>query len=237
MDARLRIGRALLDAAGLPERDSPFEIQWPDDRQRPDLTMVVGRIRIAAFGPGKFGDKPLAISRDLEKLQLDIGDIRRRIENIDGEVRGALNRAADPLWREYRTVGVDPDADADRIMALSTAIDAVPRDRWAVPAAVAALRALEKAIPEVIAKADKAAQDRPATGRKKNEAAHNIAVLVAAYVRDVTGELPEDRRKYSGSFFEDTLAEVFDALDLNADPQSPAKSALTTLRAKRSTNV
>ena len=164
-------------------------------------------------------EHPRKIAGELEKLQLDLGEIRRRIGKIDYRAVTWLNQFGSKYYQEL----------FGTMEELSRHVKEAPPETRTVPAAVAAIRRLERAIPKSIAFATHLANSVPGTGRKKNWKVHAIALVVAGYIRDVTGDPPGPRQKYSGSDFERTLTEIFELFEINADAQAPAKAALLKL--------
>ena len=218
------LARILRRAAGLEDLPDPLEYTPGGNWVR----HYTGSILSVLPMPISYLEKhPSKIARELEALQLDLGEIRRRIEKIDGITEGEINTLDSQNYREFHEI--TSTDDGNRMEELWRAFEEEPPETWTVPAAVAAIRRLERAIPAVIDRAEYQSAHRPVKGRKKNFTAHTIAEVVAEYVRDVTGELPGPRRRYSGSDFERTLAEVFALLELKADPQQPAKASLSKL--------
>lgn len=219
----VELARILRHAAGLEDLPDPTEYQPPADGFIWVMHYVWSILSAVCVSDDHL-KYPRKLARELEALQLDLGDIRRRIEKIDDGTKSNLNRFGSPNYLAFHETN-----DADRMEKLWRAVEGEPPETWTVPAAEAAIRRLERAIPAVIDRVKYQADRAPATGRKRNWKAHAIAETVAEYVRDVTGGLPGPRRKYSGSNFELTLVEIFDLFDVDADPQQPAKAALSKL--------
>ncbi len=221
------LARILRRAAGLddlpdPTEHNPGEMLW--------VMHYVFSILSVLPAPSSHAQRPREVARELEALQLDLGEIRRRIKKIDEDTEIWLNRFGSPNYRAHREYHeiVSTD-DANHMEELWRAACEEPPETWTVPAVVAALQRLERAIPGVLARANAVADHTPATGKKKNWKAHEIAEIVKEYVRDVTGEPPGPRLRYSGSDFERTLTEIFELLEIKADAQQPAKAALSKL--------
>ncbi len=223
-EADVKLARILRRAAGLDDLPDPLE-RKPDGMPRVYhyVTLILSNIP----EPVDYRKFPRPVARELEKLQLDLGDIRRRIEKIDTDSKSWLNRFGSQNYREFKENSSTDDGNRKKYIWDDLCEE--PLETWTVPAAVAAIQRLERAMPAVIMHANFIADRTPASGKKKNMKARRIAFVVARYVREVTGDLPGPRLRYSGSDFERTLDEIFELFEINADAQAPARAVLLKL--------
>lgn len=215
------IGRILRRSAGLPEEEDSFVERW-DEVHLPNLRLVVSYIVIARHGPA--WANPRTVEDALEEIRNDIKHLKKSIALLDGYTRGAINRAGDPGREEYEAANLS--GDIDRMVSASNAREAVPREQWTVPAALAALRQLEAAIVPVIERVIKADARMKETGRIPRYVKPNIAYIVARYLYDVTEEIPglTTSPKVTGPFGL-ALQEIFDLLSLPKGVGNPGKIA------------
>lgn len=225
------IGHILRRTVGLPAEDDPF-IERSDESALPSLGVVASSIVVAGYGPGVFGRKPRAVETDLEALRRKLGKVRKQIAALDSEVRSAINRAGSDENRYLRELIKTQPANIDEIIRAQRAAETVPREQWTVPAALTAIERLENATVPVIEHAVEASTQLSHTGRPRGGAKGRVTVIVARYIRDVTGNAPKvpDRPwEESDDSFAVALREIFAILGLPPGIQRAAEYATSKL--------
>lgn len=242
----ISIGQALQRAAGLPGsgpllcRENPW-LAGSGGAHPPILDTAIKKI-LNASSPMPNWRNPRAVETELEAVRRDIKRLRNRIASLEEytdiigfNLKGYIDLNGDPgpmterIFDEAAQAEWDALADDDKTASAMAGFYFVPYKECTVPVALAALAKLDAAIVLTIEEAIEASAKLPETGRIPNVVAKDVAYVVAEYVRDVTGELPGPRLRYSGSDFERTLTEIFELLEIKADAQAPAKAVLLKL--------
>ena len=237
------LGQALQRAAGLPasgpllSRENPW-LADSGGAHPPILDTAIKEI-LGASSPMPNWRNPRAVETELEAVRSDIKRLRNRIASLEDytdiigfNLNCYIDNNGDPspvterIIDEAAQAEWDALADDDKTASAMAGFYFVPPEEYTVAVALAAMAKLDAAIVLTIEEAIEASAKLKETGRIPNVVAHGVARVVAEYVREVTGNLPGPRRKYSGSDFERTLVEIFKLLKIKAGAQAPAKAVL-----------
>ncbi len=227
-ELRISVGHSLRCAARLPDEDEPFIKRW-DEAHLPDLSITASYIVNARFGPA--WKNPRTIEAELGAIRSDLKKLNRRVTLLDSYTKSAINRAGAPDREEHEAAMVS--GDPERIVSAMKAREAVPREQWAVRAALSEMDRLEAGIVQVIEQTIKAGDQLPPTGRIPNYEKNEVALYVADYLYEVTEKIPGLTTKpiVTGPFAL-ALQEIFKILGLPAGVKQPGKWAISKLNPK-----
>jgi hypothetical protein len=163
--------------------------------------------------------------------------LRTALAELHSHSRTALNQEADPRYRRMRELNNSSTLSEAELSELRELVgNPRPREAWACPRAEAALEALEAACVPAIERTIEAgaALGSGRRGRRPNWAARSVALVVARYIRDVTGEPPSVWREGGrlGGAYGRALDEIFDAVGLGGDTYRAAEWAITELEGR-----
>lgn len=233
----LQIGHALRRAAGLPPLDDPInEIARPDELHLPWLGFFIGGISRGQFPTPDHVKRPRKVAQELTAIRHKLRDLQQRMAVLDDTTTVALNWAGSMGNRAYKKALESANSHEDLPPVLDPR-DYLPReqyDGWDVQAALDTMARLEVAATEVeeqlTADAISEVAEKPSgssAGRKPNLNKRNVAVLVAQYIRAVTGNAPAFWKsdQPSGPFAK-ALAEIFNLLHLPSGIDRAAEQAI-----------
>jgi len=226
------IARALRDAAGLPDLDNPFT-ERSDEAHLPYVGEFVELIW--GHSPPHMGPNPRALEAEAEAVRSDINRLKKRLALLDREIvnfiRTRESSEGEELYLAAQT------GNFDRILSAHKAWKAQPREQRILHAVFTELNRLEAVIVSLIEEAIEADAQLPKTGRIPNIHARNVAVVVAVYVEEVTGEIPglTTSPMVTGPFAL-ALTEIFKILGIKGGVQRPGEWAISELTSKLSKN-
>ncbi len=219
------IEKVLRGVLELPADERSFAANsWESDACR-GASQTASKILIASFAPPPIAKTPKTVAKDLATIKKKSGYLRAQIAAIDGYTRGVINRAGSTHHQEYKAA--EADGDLERFIDAFQKAGQVPREQWTIPAAMAAVEELEKAIAVAIERAEKNSQSEhfpKGGGRPPDFVKMNVAIILARFFRDVADEEPKlwpddapDERWKRGDPSESyalALKEIFEILGL-----------------------
>ncbi|MBK0399504.1 hypothetical protein H0I76_09900 [Limibaculum sp. M0105] len=217
-----QIAHILRRAAGLPERESPLAYYYPDDEDLPSIRLVVSSVKVASLGRKSFDGKPRDAEAQLEDMWKSAHALHTQIAAMDSWISSQINQAGCPWHQAVRDA-----EEAGDIPALHEAM-AQPhpaQETWAVPSTIAALERFMQALVPVIDRAAEEAERKQQGGAPHDARARQVALVVARYILNVTGDPPDRGEAFKASPLAAALRDLFPLLGIDTKPREPARWA------------
>ncbi len=232
--ARLSIGHVLRRAAGLPDEEDPF-IKRSDEAHLPNVEWVF-RLILGEFDSGGMIKKFGVEKAEVEKIHRDLKKLVKRIASLDLSTQSGINLVG--FMKDERLMDKEiSDEDDDLMMALGKAALEVPPQARLIPAALLAMERLDTVIVHMIKRRIEIAAELNEKTKPLNRQKNEIALVVALYLEDVTGDIPglTTRPVVTGPFAL-ALQEIFEILGLPKGVQHPGDYAISELTSYLSKN-